>query len=190
MFSLAQVCALFVVTLSSAVCSLVQVCPSGHDIIPGTAAEPDEDKTPSGDLFFEQLQDQQEESWVLIQDHYFLLGCAFWPSSKRWSHSIYYYSFGKEIRELIFIIILVLRNQRRWRKKVSMGALTEVISCEICTSVQPKSLNKMYIWKAKQDIQFVVAAHSNFLIFWLYLGLHQFTNGYLFTLTKILVLRF
>jgi len=53
MFSLAQVCALFVVTLSSAVCSLVQVCPSGHDIIPGTAAEADEDKTPSSDLFFE-----------------------------------------------------------------------------------------------------------------------------------------
>lgn len=77
MFSLAQVCALFVVTFSSGVCSLVQVSPSGHDIIPGTAAEPDEDKTPSGDLFFEQLQDQQEESWVLIQDHYFLLGCAF-----------------------------------------------------------------------------------------------------------------
>lgn len=77
MFALAQVCALFVVTLSSAVCSLVQVSPSGHDIIPGTAAEADEDKTPSSDLFFEQLQDQQEESWVLIQDHYFLLGCAF-----------------------------------------------------------------------------------------------------------------
>ena len=77
MFSLAQVCALFVVTLSSAVPSLVQVSPSGHDIIPGTAAEADEDKTPSGDLFFEHLQDQQEDSWVLIQDHYFLLGCAF-----------------------------------------------------------------------------------------------------------------
>lgn len=77
MFSLAQVCASFVVTLSSAMRSLVQVSPSGHDIIPGTEAEADEDKTPSGDLFFEHLQDQQEDSWVLIQDHYFLLGCAF-----------------------------------------------------------------------------------------------------------------
>lgn len=77
MFSLAQVCALFVVTLSLAVCSLGHLSPSGHDIIPETAAEADEDKTPSSDLFFEHLQDQQEESWVLIQDHYFLLGYAF-----------------------------------------------------------------------------------------------------------------
>ena len=64
-------------------------------------------------------------------------------------------ALGKKLENYGNIYYLVLRNQRRWRKKVSMGALTEVISSEICTSVQPKSLNKMYIWKAKQEIQFV-----------------------------------
>ena len=72
MFSFAQVRALLVVPLSSsllisAVCSLVQTSPSGHDIIPGTAAAADGDKTPSSGLFFKHLQDQQDESWVLIQ---------------------------------------------------------------------------------------------------------------------------
>ena len=72
MFSFAQVRALLVVPLSSsllisAVCSLVQASPSRHGIIPGTAAAADGDKTPSSSLFFKHLQDQQDESWVLIQ---------------------------------------------------------------------------------------------------------------------------